>query len=221
MGSGLVSPDYESVIETGDGTARLIVPEGAVPDEEEPDDGEQEQLEIRMEKLDPESMSDAPVSGNQQVVLAMDVNTFKAGTNVRVPTTYDEGVELWLLLPEGEESACAEGRVSVYHVGQEEWDLVEHRCETDEEGQSWAVAVLNHFSVYTLVIDQTPATSAAEPAATAAQPTAAPAPPTAPEEEDGGMALALIVVIAVAAVAVGSLFWFFALRRRRRRQEEQ
>ena len=45
------------------------------------------------------------------------MNTFKAGTNIRVPTNYEEGVELWLQLPEGEESACVEGRVWVYLVG--------------------------------------------------------------------------------------------------------
>ena len=210
MASGIVSPEYETVIETADGAARLVVPAGAATEE----------LEIRFEKLDLASLSGQPPGDGLNVVLVIDVNTFKVGSNIRVPTTYEEGVDLWLQLPDGEESACVEGRVGVYHVNQGDWTLVEHRCESDESGQSWAVSILTHFSIYTLVIDPAPASQAsAHPAATStAEPPAAPAPTD--EEDDGGTALAIILV-GVAAVALGAALWLIAARRRRRRRDGQ
>ena len=210
--SGIVSPEYETVIETADGAARLVVPAGAATEE----------LEIRFENLDLASLSGRPPGDGLNVVLVIDVNTFKVGSNIRVPTTYEEGVELWLQLPDGEESACMEGRVGVYHVNQGDWTLVEHRCESDESGQSWAVSILTHFSIYTLVIDLAPASQAsAHPAATStAEPPAAPAPTD--EEDDGGITLALaIILVGVAAVALGAAFWLIAARRRRRRRDGQ
>ena len=213
----VVSPGQRTVIETAAGTARLVVPAGAAPEE----------LEIRFEKLDLASLSGQPPGNVLEVVLAIDVNTFKAGTNIRVPTNYEEGVELWLQLPEGEESACVEGRVWVYLVGPDEWTLVEHRCESDESGQSWAVSILTHFSIYTLVIDPAPATlpsaltpEAASTAVAAAQPTAGPVPPQ-PAEDDGGMAPGLIIVLAgAAAIALGAALWLIAARRRRRNRTD-
>ena len=97
------------------------------------------------------------------MVLAVDVTTFKVGSDTPTPTTYEEGVELWLQLPDDDQSACEEGRASVYLVASEGLTLVDHRCETDDSGKTWTVSVLHHFSTYTLVIEPAPAPQAATP----------------------------------------------------------
>ena len=202
----MVSPDYETVIETADGTARLVVPKGAAP----------ELLEIRFEKMDLASLDGAPPGDAAQVVLAIDVNTFKVGEDTPTPTTYLEGVELWLQLPEGEESACEEERVSVYRVEPDQWAMVEHRCETDDSGQAWAVSVLTYFSTYTLVIEPVPEMPAPAPTPTAtptAEPTAAPTPPA---EVGVTTSSWLAIALAASALLLVVLVWLVLLLRRRR-----
>ena len=34
-----------------------------------------------------------------------------------------------------------------------EWELLEHRCETDEEGRVWALSTLTSFSTFALTVD--------------------------------------------------------------------
>ena len=213
-----MSPDYATVIETADGAARLVVPAGAAP----------ELLEIRFEELDLDSIGSAPPGTTTQTVLAIDVTTFRVGTDTPAPTTYNEGVELWLQLPEGEESACEEDRAWVYHVESDEWTLVEHRCETDDSGQTWTVSVLTHFSTYTLVVDPVVAAAAATPAPAAvptAEPTAQPAAsptPAPPVEEDDGLARALVILLGIgAAIVLFGAIWLIAFRRRRPRRRRE
>ena len=64
---------------------------------------------------------------------------------------------LWVMLPDGEETACAEGKVRLYSV-QGDWSLVEHSCETDESGTVWAVTDVERLGAFALVIDDSPAT---------------------------------------------------------------
>ena len=80
--------------------------------------------------------------------------------------TYPQGMDLWFALPDGEEAACAAGRVRVYQVDGAEWTLLEHRCETDDASGVWAVTTLTHFSTYVMVIDDAPATPTPVPTAT-------------------------------------------------------
>ena len=152
-------PTNEAIdIATSDSTVRLVAPAGAAPGD----------VEIRLAKLDTMSVG-SPPGARERVVLAADVETFVAGSTTPTPMTYSRGVDLRFALPEGEEAACAAGRVRLYRVNGGQWTLLEHRCETDDAGGVWAVATLTRFSTYIMTIDDAPAT-----------PTPAPtAPPTA------------------------------------------
>jgi len=152
-------PTNEAIdIATSDSTVRLVAPAGAAPGD----------VEIRLAKLDTMSVG-SPPGARERVVLAADVDTFVAGSTTPTPMTYSRGVDLRFALPEGEEAACAAGRVRLYRVNGGQWTLLEHRCETDDAGGVWAVTTLMRFSTYIMTIDDAPAT-----------PTPAPtAPPTA------------------------------------------
>ena len=80
-GRALVYPDRETVIETEDGMARLVVPVGAAP----------EVLEIRFERRDLENLSGAPPLANLQAVLAVDANTYRVGSDVPTPDDLRQG----------------------------------------------------------------------------------------------------------------------------------
>ena len=204
-GGALVSPDTETFIETEDRQARLRVPPGAVS----------EHLEIRMETVDVSSLSDNPYAASGETVMAVNVNTYEAGTDNLRPTTYDEGVELWLKLPAGEESACFENRAYVFEVDGEEWTRIRHGCAIDAEGTSWTISVLTHFSYYALMIR--PATEPAE---------GLPPMPPPPSGLTGALGLGdgatplLIIIGAGGATAALFLLWFFSFRRRRRARND-
>ena len=145
--------DEDMTISTSDASARLDVPAGAAP----------ANVEIRITKLDVGPFVSPPGS-QERSVAAVDVQTFVDGTPT--PMTYPQGVDLRFALPDGEEAACAAGRVRVYQVDGAEWTLLEHRCETDDAGGVWAVTTLMHFSTYVMVIDDAPATPTPVPTAT-------------------------------------------------------
>ena len=152
-------PTNEAIdIATSDSTVRLVAPAGAAPRD----------VEIRLAKLDTMSVGSPPGS-RERVALAAELETFVADSTTPTPMTYSRGVDLRFALPEGEEAACAAGRVRLYRVNGGQWTLLEHRCETDDTGGVWAVVTLTRFSTYVMTIDDAPAT-----------PTPAPtAPPTA------------------------------------------
>ena len=137
-----VSPGERTEIVTPDSTLRLIVPENAVSAE----------VDIEVEKLDPASQP-SPPGDQERVILAVDLQTLAPGGETPQPITFSPGAELRLLLPEDEEASCDAGRVSVYRVRSGEWELLEHRCETDEEGRVWAVSTLTSFSTLGLTVD--------------------------------------------------------------------
>ena len=139
-----VSAGERTEIVTPDSTLRLIVPENAASAE----------VDIEVEKLDVESLP-APPGDQERVVLAVELNTFSPGGETPRPTTYSPGAELKLLLPEDEAASCNAGRVRVYRVDDGEWELLDHRCETGEEGRVWAVSVLTSLSAFALTVDDT------------------------------------------------------------------
>ena len=139
-----VSPGERTEIVTPDSTLRLIVPENAVSAD----------VDIEAKKLDVDSLPAPPVE-QERVVLAVELNTFSPGGETAQPSTYSPGAELRLLLPEDEEASCDAGRVRVYRVDAGEWELLEHRCETDDTDRVWAVSVLTSFSTFVLAVDDT------------------------------------------------------------------
>ena len=137
-----VSPGERTEIVTPDSTLRLIVPENAVSAD----------VDIEAKKLDVDSLP-APPGEQERVVLAVELNTFSPGGETAQPSTYSPGAELRLLLPEDEEASCDAGRVRVYRVDAGEWELLEHRCETDDTDRVWAVSVLTSFSTFGLTVN--------------------------------------------------------------------
>ena len=108
----------------------------------------------------------APPGDQQRVVVAIESNTYEPGGDTPKDVAYLPYVTLWVMLPDDEEAACAEGKVRMYSV-QGDWSLVEHSCETDESGSVWAVADVERLGAFTLVIDDSPATPTPTPAAAA------------------------------------------------------
>ena len=137
-----VSPGERTEIVTPDSTLRLIVPENAASAE----------VDIELEKLDPASQT-SPPGEQERVILAVDLQTLAPGSETSQPITFSPGAELRLLLPEHEEASCDAGRVRVYRVDAGEWELLEHRCETDDNDRVWAVSVLTSFSTFVLTVD--------------------------------------------------------------------
>ena len=137
-------PAERTEIVTPDSTLRLIVPENAASAE----------VDIEVQKLDVESLP-APPGDQERVILAVEFQTLAPGTETPQPTTYSPGAELRLLLPEDEEASCNAGRVRVYRVDDGQWELLDHRCETGEDGRVWAVSVLTSFSAFVLTVDDT------------------------------------------------------------------
>ena len=140
-----VSPGERTEIVTPDSTLRLIVPENAASAE----------VDIEVQKLDVESLP-APPGDQERVVLAVELETPSRPVARRpglLPTPPES--ELRLLLPEDEEASCNAGRVRVYRVNDEEWELLDHRCETGEEGRVWAVSTLTSLSAFVLTVDDT------------------------------------------------------------------
>ena len=206
VGGAIVSPDAPTMIETSDGNARLIIPAGAAP----------ELLEVRMAAVDLDSLEgETPVDDNF-LVQAIDVNTYIAGTDTLAPTTWLEGVELWLKLPEDDQSACLDNRVRVYQVKEEAWGRVRHDCAFDSEGNAWTVSILTHFSVYSLVVMPARADAAA---------TAVPGGTgTGTTPGDGGDAvfsLVVILIIAGAVIAAGFVLYRVLAGRRRSGREDE
>ena len=139
-----ISGGERTVIATPDSTLRLIVPENATSAD----------VDIEAKKLDVDSLS-TPTGDQERVILAVQLQTLAQGTETPQPTTYSPGVELRLLLPEDDTASCGAGRVRVYRVDDGEWELLDHRCETGEEGRVWAVSTLTSFSAFVLTVDDT------------------------------------------------------------------
>ena len=139
-----VSPTERTEIVTPDSTLRLIVPQNATSDD----------VDIEAKKLDVDSLT-APPGDQERVILAVRLQTLAPGGETPQPTTYSPGAELRLLLPEDDAASCNAGRVRVYRVDGGEWELLNHRCDTDEEGQVWAVSTLTSFSAFVLTVDDT------------------------------------------------------------------
>ena len=137
-----VSSDERTEIVTPDSTVWLVVPENAATAD----------VDIEIERLDAGSQP-APPGEQERVVLAVELQTFAPGSEIVRPMTYSPGVELRLLLPDGEEGSCDAGRVRVYRLDADEWERLEHRCETGADGRVWAVSVLTRFSTFTLTVD--------------------------------------------------------------------
>ena len=164
-----VSRAEGGVVLLPDGTVKIVVPPLAPPKD----------VDIELMKLDPPAHG-APPEERERVVVAIDSNTYPPGGDTPEDVAYSPSVELWIMLTDGESTACAEGRAKVYEVVSGDWRPVEHRCETDESGRVWIVSEIERLGAFALVIDDSPVTPVPVAAAVtlAATPTPAPAGPT-------------------------------------------
>ncbi len=138
-----------------DGTVKMVVEPLAPPKD----------VDIELMKLNLQAHGEPP-GDRERVVVAIRSNTYPPGGDTPEDVAYSPGVALWVMLPAGEEIACAEGRVRIYSV-QDDWSLVEHRCVTDESGSVWAVVDVVRLGAFALVVDESPATPTPMPAALA------------------------------------------------------
>ena len=151
-----VSRDEGGTVILPDGTVKIVVQPVAPPKD----------VDIELMKLNLQAHG-APPGERERVVVAIESNTYEpGGGDTPEDVAYLPYVTLWVMLPGGEEAACAEGRVRLYSV-QGDWSLLEHRCETDDSGSVWAVADVERLGALALVIDDSPATPTPTPAAAA------------------------------------------------------
>ena len=163
-----VSRAEGGVVMLPDGTMKIVVPPLAPPKD----------ADIELMKVDPQTHGAPPEEQDLIVVevVEIDSNTYSPGGDTPEDAAYSPGVELWIMLPDGESTACAEGRAKVYEVVSGDWRPVEHRCETDEFGRVWIVSEIERLGAFALVTNESPAT----PTPVAAEVTPAPTPtPTA------------------------------------------
>ncbi len=146
------------------GAVKIVVPPLAPPKD----------VDIELMKLNLMAHG-IPPGERERVVVAVDLNTYPPGGDTPEDVAYSPNVELWVMLPAGESDACVEGRIRVYSVQPGDWSLDEHRCETDEAGNVWAVADIERLGAFALVIDDSPATPTPTPAASALAPPVTPA----------------------------------------------
>ncbi len=144
------------------GTVKIVVPPLAPPKD----------VDIELMKLNLMAHG-IPPGERERVVVAVDSNTYPPGGDTPENIVYSPSVELWVMLPDSENNACAEGRTRVYSVQSGDWGFVGHRCETDETGKVWAVGEIERLGAFALVIDDSPATPAAATAVPAASPVSA------------------------------------------------
>ena len=146
------------------GAVKIVVPPLAPPKD----------VDIELMKLNLMAHG-IPPGGRERVVVAVDSNTYPPGGDTPEDVAYSPNVELWVMLPAGESDSCVEGRIRVYSVQPGDWSLVEHRCETDEAGNVWAVADIERLGAFALVIDDSPEIPTPTPAASALAPPVTPA----------------------------------------------
>ena len=160
-----VSPEFSATVESPDASIRLYMPPGAAS-------GRQE---IQLRKLSAADFS-APAE-NERVALAVDLSAYRIGGTNPIAASYPDGVDLRFALPAGEETACEDGEVRLYRVSGTAWTLLDHRCETDAAGASWAITTLTGFSEYAMTLAEAAATPTPSPTP---EPTAIPTPTPEP-----------------------------------------
>ena len=151
-----VSRDEGGVVVLPDGTVKIVVAPLAPPKD----------VDIELMKLNLLAHG-VPPGEQERVIVAIESNTYPPGGDTPEDVAYSPSVELWVMLPKSEANACAEGKIRLYSVQSGDWSLVEHRCETDEASNVWAVSEIERLGAFALVIDDSPApTAAAAPAST-------------------------------------------------------
>ena len=151
-----VSRDEGGVVVLPDGTVKIVVAPLAPPKD----------VDIELMKLNLLAHG-VPPGEQERVIVATESNTYPPGGDTPEDVAYSSSVELWVMLPKSEANACAEGKIRLYSVQSGDWSLVEHRCETDEASNVWAVSEIERLGAFALVIDDSPATTAvAAPAPT-------------------------------------------------------
>ena len=123
----------------GDFAERLVIPQDSLPSG----------TTIAVAKLEvlPEG---APSNIASKVVWSVNVKAYPTGSDTPYMEYAPSGVELWLGMPSDDQPACSEDRAKLYSVTDGSWELVEHRCETDEEDRTYAASSL--MSVITLAL---------------------------------------------------------------------
>ena len=152
----VLPPDYVRMFVPRNGGGKVVLPDGTVKIVVNPLAAPKD-VDVELTKVDLMTHGEPP-SEHERVAVAIDSNTFPSGGDTPEDVAYSPEVELWIMLPAGDADACAAGRVRLYSVRSGIWNLDEHRCETDESGNVWAVSEVERLSAFSLVIDDSPAT---------------------------------------------------------------
>ena len=83
----------------------------------------------------------------------MNVKAYPTGSDTPYMEYAPSGVELWLGMPSDDQTACSEDRAKLYSVTDGSWELVEHRCETDEKNRTYAASSLMSVTTLALAIE--------------------------------------------------------------------
>ena len=164
-----VSRDEGGVVILPDGTVKLIVQPLSPPRD----------VDIELMKVNLQAHGQ-PSGEKERVVVAIESNTYPPGGDTPEDVAYAPYVELWVQLPQEDAAACDESRARVYSVQSGAWSLIEHRCETDESGNVWAVAEVERLGAFALVINDAAVVATPTHVAAAVVPTPTVMPTSAP-----------------------------------------
>ena len=142
----VVSRSEGGVVILPDGTVKIVVQPLSPPKD----------VDIELMKVNPQARG-VPSGDRERVVVAIESNTYEPGGDTSDDAAYSPNVELWIMLPDSELAACADGKTKVYSVASGDWRLVEHRCETLESNSAWVVSEIERLGAFALVIDDSPA----------------------------------------------------------------
>ena len=151
-----VSRDEGGVVILPDGTVKLIVQPLSPPKD----------VDVELMKLNLQAHGQPP-GEQERVVVAIESNSYEPGGDTPEDVAYAPYVELWVQLPREDAAACDENKARVYSVQSGDWSLIEHRCETDESGNVWAVTQVERLGAFALVIDDAPVPPTPTPVAAA------------------------------------------------------
>ena len=133
--------DLPTIIETDDGMIRVVI---------QPDSASGI-IDVEVERLEDDDPGSSPPD-QEGVVLAGEVDSPSDSGENPQPTNYSPDAEIWMRLTEDQKSECESGGAKVYRVDGETWNALERRCETDDDGNVWAVSTMTHFGDYAMTL---------------------------------------------------------------------
>ena len=110
----VLPPDYIRQFVSRSEGGVVMLPDGTVKMEVQPL-APPEDVDIELMKVNLQAHG-VPAGEDERVVVAIESSTYPPGGDTPEDVAYSPALELWMMLPDGEETACDAGRVRLYSV---------------------------------------------------------------------------------------------------------